>query len=207
MRRLEGRQAPQQHDRQPVEGRWVLGPLCSAWVFFFVEVFGQFYESCGHRKKLRRNKRTSEIFRWWLFQYGSLERRNSWTTISWNGSSCWLKVLRILACWRCCFFVWTAALQLLIGEYPGSAVCITDKERLMRPLRTWNRILQVFFWFFWMCPLYFLLGDVVVGNEAAGVQRWEYQPKVCGLYWFYKDYPTKSQQFSIIGKKSPCFIF
>ena len=39
------------------------------WWKFFLSILG----SCGHRKKLRRNKRTSEIFRWWLFQYGSLD--------------------------------------------------------------------------------------------------------------------------------------
>ena len=83
MRRLEGRQAPQQHDRQPVEGWWwVLGPLCSAWGFFMVEVFGKFYESCGHRKKVTQ-KQTH------FFQYGSLEGRNSWTTIWWNGKKFW----------------------------------------------------------------------------------------------------------------------
>ena len=91
-------------NHRPVEGRWVLGPLCSAWGCFLVEVFGKFYESCGHRNKLRRNKRTSEIFRWWLFQYGSLEGRNSWTTLWWNGS--WLK---FWASWRvgfgACFVV------------------------------------------------------------------------------------------------------
>ena len=45
--------------------------------FSVLEVFGQFDESCGHRKKLRRNKRTSEIFRWWLFSMDLLREETA----------------------------------------------------------------------------------------------------------------------------------
>lgn len=91
---------PQVGRSTAVEGWWVLGPLCSAWGFLLVEVFWSILGSCGHRKKLRRNKRTSEIFRWWLFQYGCLKKQLNNTLMEWK----LIEVLGILTCWLWCIF-------------------------------------------------------------------------------------------------------
>ena len=115
-------------NRRPVEGRWVLGPLCSAWVFFWWKFLVN-HESCGHRKKLRRNKRTSDIFLGisvWI-SWGKKQLNDNfmeWKQLLIEVFAHFDVLALVLS-----FFVWTAALQFSIGEYPGSAVTVTDKQR------------------------------------------------------------------------------
>ena len=78
--------------------------------------------------------------------------------------------------------------------------------KLMSPLRTWNHILQVFFDFLDVSTLFFA--------RWRGRWRWGHRSsemrKSTESLWFLlilQGFTQKHQQFSIIGKKSPCLIF
>lgn len=186
---------------------------------------GSWDPSVLHRKKLRRNKRTSDIFRWWLFSMDLLreetvERHFDGMEADWSFGH--LDVLALVYVF--CDESWPSSFWL--GSIPDQQLTLLISKdecvmKGMRPFRKqiWNRILRTLFGILDVSTLLFVdkchlnlceLGDVDGGDKATGRQGRK-STKVCGFFWmilqgFFLEVSSFSMIWETLHMFHPCFF-